>query len=251
MTQPPFLPGTNEQLLAESLQTLSAREQISFLVRTTRRLSGHERGEVWRVAGFSVLRDRFLPVLLHVVLKKVLAGAFWWVICGIALALLLLVLSLVELLNSNAVGPVFAALVSFFLGFFLFAVFDFLRSLTQFFRSTRSRREHEELFLRLNACDDAQKLALLRVMSASLARKVPGDSLLESLLMGPLLAGTATVLIVLLVLLSGILPALGNFPQLLLVAAASFFLGLLGPGMVQHRFLMHHVHQSNHAKERR
>ncbi|HEU5380296.1 MAG TPA: hypothetical protein VFV38_33140, partial [Ktedonobacteraceae bacterium] len=80
---------------------------------------------------------------------------------------------------------------------------------------------------------------------------VPGDSLLESLLMGLILAGTATVLIVLLVLLSGILPSLGNFPQLLLVAAASFFLGLLGPGMVQHRFLLHHVHHSNHAKARR
>ena len=92
------------------------------------------------MAGFSVLRDRFLPVLLHVVLKKVLAGAFWWIICGIAVVLLLLVLSLVELINSNAVGPVFAALVSFFLGFFLFAVFDFLRSLIQFFRSTRTRR---------------------------------------------------------------------------------------------------------------
>lgn len=194
------------------------------------------------MAGFSVLRDRFLPVLLHVVLKKVLAGALWWVICGIAVVLLLLVLSLVELINSNAVGPVFVALVSFFPGFFLFAVFDFLRSLSQFFRSTRSRQEREELFLRLNACDHAQKLALLRLTSASLARKVPGDSLLEALLMGLLLAGTAIVLIVLLVLLSGIFPALGTFPQLLLVAAASFFLGLLGPGMVQHRFFLHHVH---------
>lgn len=249
MTQQPFLPGTNEQQLAELLQALSAREQISFLVRATRRLSGRERGEVWRVAGFSVLRDRFLPILLHVVLKKVLAGAFWWVICGMAFVLLLLVLGLVELINFNAVGPVFAALASFFLGFFLFAVFDFLRALIQFFRSTRSRREREELFLRLNACDDAQKLALLRVMSASLARKVPGESLLESLLMGLLLAGTATVLIVLLVLLSSILPALGNFPQLLLVAGTSFFLGLLGPGMVQHRFLVRRVHRSSHAKE--
>src|SRR5690242_9464070 len=115
MTQQPFLQGTNEQQLAESLQALSAREQISFLVRTTRQLSGRARGEVWRVAGFSVLRDRFLPVLLHVVLKKVLAGAFWWVICGIAVILLFLVLGLVALINSNAVGPVFAALVSFFL----------------------------------------------------------------------------------------------------------------------------------------
>jgi hypothetical protein len=67
--------------------------------------------------------------------------------------------------------------------------------------------------------------------------------------MGLLLAGTATVLIVLLVLLGGILPALGTFPQLLLVAGASFFLGLLGPGMVQHRFLVRRIDRSSHAKE--
>ena len=238
MTQYPFRPGTNEHRLAEVLQALSAREQISFLVRATRLLSGRERREVWRVAGFSVLRDRFLPLLLHVLLKRVLAGALWWVVCGIASVLLLLVLVLVEQINPHAGAPVFAAVVSFFAGFSLFALLDFLRSLVQFFRTTYAPGARDELLLRLNTCNDAEKLALLRMMSASLARKVPGESLPASLLTGVVLLGAAAILVGLLVLLSGILPALGSLPWLLLVASLAFLLGLFGPGMVRHRLLV-------------
>jgi hypothetical protein len=242
MTQYPFRPGTNEQRLAELLQALSAREQISFLVRATRLLPGRERREVWRVAGFSVLRDRFLPLLVHVLLKRVLAGALWWVVCAIASVLLVLVLVLVEQINPHAAAPVFAAVVSFFAGFSLFALLDFLRSLVQFFRTTSAPSAREELLLRLNTCNDAEKLALLRMMSASLARKVPGESLPASLLTGVVLLGAAAILVGLLVLLSGILPALGSLPWLLLVASLAFLLGLFGPGMVRHRLLVRTIH---------
>lgn len=237
MRQHPFQQAADEQRLAEALQALSAREQISFLLRATRRLSGRQRAEIWCVAGVLVLRDRFLPFLLHVLLKRVLAGALWWVVCGIAAVFLLLALVLVEQINPHAGAPGFAALVSFFAGFLLFALVDFVRSLVQFFRATCARRTCEELLARLNAYDEAERLALLRMISASLARKVPGESLPASLLMGVMLFAAAAILSGLLVVLSGILPALGNFPWLLLVAGMAFLLGLVGPVQVQHRLL--------------
>lgn len=241
MTQQPSRQEISEQGLAEALQALSAREQIGLLVRATRPLSGRDRVEVWRVAGFSVLRDRFLPILLHILLKRVLAGVLWWALCGIAAVIVLLVLAFVEQINPNAVGPVLAALVSFFVGFLLFALVDFLRSLIQFFRTTCPRSTREELLVRLNARDYAERLALLRVMSGSLARKVPGESILASLISGCVLLLTAAILLVLVVLLSGVLPALGSFPWLLLIAGVAFLLGLCGPGMVQHRLLVRKV----------
>ena len=238
MKQQSFRQGTSEQSLAEALQALSAREQISLLVRATRPLSGRDRVEVWRVAGFSVLRDRFLPILLHILLKRVLAGVFWWVLCGVAAVIIVFVLALVEQINPNAVAPVLAAIVSFFAGFLLFALIDFLRSLIRFFRTTCARSIREELLVRLNACNYTEKLALLRAMSASLAGKVPGESILASLISGCVLFVTAAILLGLVVLLSGVLPALGSFPWLLLVAGVAFLLGLFGPGILQNRLLV-------------
>ncbi len=223
--------------LAAALQALSAREQIGLLIRATRSLSGRDRLEVWRVAGLSVLRDRLLPVLLHILLKRVLAGLLWWIVCGIAAVLVLLVLAFVEQINSNAVGPVISALVGFFAGFLLFALYDFVRSLVLFFRKTCSRGARDALFADLNARAYPEKLALLRLMSASLADKVPGESLLASLVTGLILFIVAVILLVLVLLLSGVLPVLSSFPWVLLVAGVAFLLGLLGPGTVQHRLL--------------
>ena len=242
MMQQPSRQLSNEQGLAEALQALSAREQAGLLVRATRSLSGRDRIEVWRVAGFSVLRDRLLPILLHILLKRVLAGLLWWALCSVAVVIVLLVLALVEQINPHAVAPVLSALVSFFVGFLLFALVDFGRSLVQFFRKTCSRSAREALLTRLNACAYPEKLALLRVMSASLARKVPGESILASLITGIVLLCAAAILIGLLVLLSGVLPALGSFPWLLLVAGVAFLFGPLGPGIIQHRLLVRHTH---------
>lgn len=237
MAQQPSRQVTSERELAEALQALSAREQIGLLVRATRPLSGRERVEVWRVAGFSVLRDRFLPILLHILLKRVLAGALWWALCGIAAVAVLLVLVWVEQINPNAVAPVLAALISFFVGFLLFALIDFARSLAQFFGKTCPRSVREELLARLNAREHAERLALLRVVSASLARKVPGESILASIITGFILFLAAAILLGLALLLSSVLPVLGSFPWLLLVAGVAFLLGLCGPGMLQHRLL--------------
>jgi hypothetical protein len=231
MTQRRFWQAPKEQSLAKSLQALSAREQISLLVRAMRSLSRRERAEIWRIAGFSVLRDRFLPLLLHVLFKRVLTGTLWWMLCAIAS---LLVLVLVEQLNPNAVAPVFVGVVSYFGGFFLSGLIDFFRTLAQFFRTTCAHSAREELLLRLNACDDTEKLVLLRMMSASLAHKVPGESLVTALLMGLILFASTGILISLLVLLSGTLPAIGNFPWLLLVAGTAFSLGLFGPALLYH-----------------
>lgn len=235
MTQQPSQQVISSQGLVEALQALSAREQIGLLVRATRPLSGRERVEVWRVAGFSVLRDRFLPILLHILLKRVLAGALWWGLCTIAVVAVLLVLVFVEQLNPNAVTPVLTTLVSFFIGFSLFALVDFARSLAQFFGKTCSRSTREELLARLNASEHAARLALLRVLSASLARKVPGESILASIITGLVLFLASAILLGLALLLSNFLPVLGNFPWVVFVAGIAFLLGLWGPGMLQHR----------------
>ena len=194
-----------------------------------RPLARRERIEVWRVAGVSVLRDRFLPLLLHIVLKRVLAGTLWWVVCAIAVVLLLLVLLQVELINPHAVVPVLAATISFLAGFLLFALIDFLRALVQFFRTTCPRRTREELLARLNACDHAAKLVLLRLMSASLASKVPGESLLASFLSGIVFLVASAILIILVVLLCVFLPAIVSLPGIVLTACTSFVLGLFDP----------------------
>jgi len=242
MTQQPFGQERSEQRFSEALMALSARKQISLLIRATHSLSGHDNREVWRVAGFAVLRDRFLPILLHLLLKRMLAGTLWWLLCGVAVVLLLFVLALVEQTNSQAVVPALATMVSFFAGFVLFALMDFLRSLVKFFRTTCARSIRKELLTQLNACAYPEKLALLRLMSASLASKVPGESLLASLLMGVIFFLAAALSTGLVVLLTGLLPALSSFPWLLLVAGVAFLSGLLGPGTVQHRLLFRNTH---------
>lgn len=235
MTRQPSRQIDDQLGLAEALEALSAREQIGLLVRATRPLSGRDRVEVWRVAGFSVLRDRFLPVLLHILLKRLLAGALWWVLCGVAVIAILLVLVVVQQINPNAVAPVLAVTISFFAGFLLFTLIDFLRSLVQFFRTTCARGMREELLASLNARAYPERLALLRLTSASLARKIPGESLLTSLVTGALFLLAEALLIVLAVILSSVLPALGSFPWLWLVAGVAFVAGLFGPGGLQQR----------------
>lgn len=229
----------HQQELAEALEALSAREQIGLLVRATRPLSGRDRLEVWRVAGFSVLRDRFLPILLHILLKRLLTGALWWMLCGIGVIAVLLLLFVIQQINPNAVAPVLATTISFFAGFLLFTLIDFLRSFVQFFRTTCARSVREELLASLNARAYPERLALLRTMSASLARKIPGESLLASLITSALFLLLAACLIVLAVILSNVLPALSSFPWLWLVAGVAFAAGLSGPRTLQQRLLTH------------
>jgi hypothetical protein len=87
----------------------------------------------------------------------------------------------------------------------------------------------------LNASDHTEKMRLLRLMSASLASKVPGESLLASLISGAIFFASVVVLIVLVVLLCALLPATGSLPGVLLTACVAFVLGLLGPGQLQRR----------------
>jgi hypothetical protein len=224
---------TDERSLENALNALSAREQVGLLVRATRSLSKRERAEIWRVAGFSVLRDRFLPLLLHIVLKRVLVGALLWAISGVLIVVVLLVLAVVEQLNANAVGPVLVATISFLVGFLLFGLIDFVRALIAFFRTTSTRAWREELLTRLNACDNARRQALLRMMSTSLASKVPGESLLQSLVSACSFLVVEAMLIGLLLGISNIFPAIDDATWSLCIAAGSLVLGVLVPGGVQ------------------
>src|SRR5690348_15527376 len=95
-----------QEALVATLQTLSGREQISLLLQATRSLSNRDRVAVFRAGGFSILRDRFLPILLHVLLKRILTGTVWWILCIVAVILILFGLTIVEHFSPQAVGPV-------------------------------------------------------------------------------------------------------------------------------------------------
>ena len=225
----------SQQALASVLQTLSAREQIGLLLPATRTLSNRDKAEVFRSAGLSLLRDRFLPILLHVLLKRVLVGSIWWILCAIAAIFVLLLLAFVEQVNAHAVAPVAVAVGSFFAGCLLCGLIDFCSDLFQFFRTTRPRAERNALLSRLNACNNTEKVAALRTMSMSLARKVPGESLLASFLTTMLLLLVGALLIGLVILLSGLLSAIDSFPFLLLLAVCAFLLGFFVPRAMRRR----------------
>lgn len=228
-------PATDQQPLGSALQTLSAREQVGMLLRATRSLPNRDKAEVFRSAGLSLLRDRFLPLLLHIVLKRVLAGAVWWVLCIIGALFVLLLLAFVERINAHAVAPVGVALGAFFAGFLLCGLVDFCSDIFQFFKTTRPRAERDALLSRLNTYNEAEKVAVLRAMSKSLARKVPGESLLVSFLTMLLLLLIGALLIGLVILLSAFLPTLGSFPPLLVLAGCAFLLGFFVPREIHRR----------------
>jgi len=234
MTQEPFQQAQNQQTLIQTLQTLSAREQIGMLVQATRSLSNRDRAVVFRAAGFSVLRDRFLPILLHVVIKQVLAGALWWILCGVAAVVVLLLLVIVEQINPGADWPVVVALSSFLVGFLLFALVDFCSSIIRFVRTTRSRAERNQLLLTLNACSNSEKITALQAMSLALAKNIPGESLLASFLTSLFLLGAAALLIVIIVGLSFLLSTLGSIPWILIVAGLAFISGIFVPRQIHH-----------------
>lgn len=223
----------DERQLEDALDALSAWEQIRFLVQATRSLSRREGIDVWQRAGFSVLRDRLLPVLLHIVLKRVLAGALLWMASGVVLVVILLALAVIEQLNANAVGPVLVGTISFLVGFLLFGFIDFLGALFRFFRTTSKRHEREALLARLNACEHVEKLTLLRGMSTALAHQMPGESLLESLVSVCAFFFCAVILVGFLLEITAIFPAIGNFPWLLFVVGGALLLGFFVPNRVQ------------------
>ncbi len=237
MTQKPYQDRGSQQALIDTLRSLSAREQIGLLLRATRTLTGQDKAVVFRAAGLSLLRDRFLPLLLHILLKRVLVGALWWTLCSIVIVLLLLLLLFVEQISPRSVTPVLVAALSFLGGFLLFSVGDFCSDIFQFFRTTRSRGEREALLGRLNTCSDEEKVAALRAMSVALAGKVPGESLLASFLMIVLLLVVGALLISLVVIISTILPALGSSPLLVLVAIGALLLGFFVPRALHHHLV--------------
>ena len=237
MTRKPYQDNDRQQELITALRTLSARERVGLLLRATRTLTGRDKAVVFRAAGLSLLRDRFLPILLHVLLKHILVGALWWTLCSVAIVLLLLLLLFVEQISPQSVTPVLVAALSFLAGFLLFSLVDFCSDIFQFFKTTRSRSEREALLSRLNACDYAERVAALRAMSVALAGKVPGESLLASFLMLLLLLVLGAVLMGLVVVISSVLPALGSSPLLVLVAIGALLLGFFAPRAVHHRLV--------------
>lgn len=215
----------HQQELASSLQTLSAREQIELLFHATRSLARRDQAELLSAAGLSFLKERIPSILLHVVLKRVITGALWGILCLIGALLLILLLALIEGINAHATTPVIIGVISFLVGFLLFSLVNFFEDIAQFIKTTRSRSERQTLLQRLSEREYAEKMALLRNVSLTLARKVPGESLLLSLLLDGLFLVMEALLLVLLVLLCGLFPVLDSFPWYFLEAGLAFCAG--------------------------
>ncbi|HEY0753913.1 MAG TPA: hypothetical protein VGD98_08140 [Ktedonobacteraceae bacterium] len=224
----------DQQALIKTLQTLSAREQIGILLGASRSLSGRDKAVVFRTAGFSLLRDRFLPILLHMLLTRVVAGTVWWFLCGFAAVLALLLLALVDHINSGADLPVIVALSCFLGGFLLFSLLSFFSDIIQFFRRTRPRAELQRLQLALNSYENVPRVTILRALGGAISSNVPGESLLASVLTSLMLLGVAGLLIALLLGITFLLPTLGHVPWILFVIIATLLLGFLAPRRIHH-----------------
>ena len=226
----------DQQELVNTLQTLSAREQIVLLFKASRSLSGRDKAILMSTTGFALFKDRLLPILLHFLLTRILAGAVWWFLCGLAAVLALLALALVEQINNKADVPVIVALLCFLGGFFCFSFLSFCRDILQFFRGTRPRSEIQRLQARLNAYNDTARMAVLRILGGSISQNMPGESLFSSLLTSLLVLGVVVGMVALLLALAFPLPDLGQLPWLLLIGGAALVLGFLAPHFI-HRLL--------------
>jgi len=217
------------------LATLSAREQISLLSHSARSLSKRDQADLLGRAGLSIFRDRFLQILVHFFLKYVLTGTIWWFLCILAAFVALFLFVVVEQVSPHGVIPAVIVVVSFFAGSFIVSLLDFLHTLLQFFQTTRSHNERNAVFAQVDAQSYPAKVALLREVSRSLASKLPGESLLTSLLVNVSLLVVALLLIALIVAISHFLVGLDTPFLLLFLAVLSLILGYLSPGMIKKR----------------
>jgi ABC-type multidrug transport system permease subunit len=158
-----------------------------------------------------------------------------WIVCIVAVFVVLLLLAWVEQISPQAVTPVVNAGGGYFLGFLLFSGLDFLSEIAQFFKTTRSRSEYTELIASLNTCEYGERVALLRSLSVALSRKVPGRSLLASLSLSSVLLLVAAALIGLVIVLSRLLPMPDSSLFLVPVAIGAFLSGFFVPREFQRR----------------
>ena len=235
MRQEPYPEIQDQQRLTQMLMTLSAREQIGLLLRASRTLSHRDKAEVLGKAGLHFFKDRFLSIFVHVFLKHVIAGTIWWILAIVGVVLMLLLLLFVGQVNSQAVTPVMFGIISYLAGFFAFTVFAFFQSLAQFVGKTRSANERTRLLNNINALNYPAKVATLNTLSRTIANKLPGESLKETITTSGLLIVVGAILIGAILLLSRILPTLGSQPWILLLAGCTFVSGFLLPQRIQSR----------------
>lgn len=235
MRHEPYPEIQSQQLLTQTLLTLSAREQIGLLLRAARTLTHRDQAEVLGKAGLHFFKDRFLSIFVHVFLKHVITGAIWWILAIVGMVLMLLLLLFVGQVNSQAVTPVMIGVISYLVGSFAFTVFAFFQSLAQFVGKTRSSAERTRLLDSINALNYPEKVATLHTLSRTIANKLPGESLKESLTTSGLLIVFGAILIGAIILLSHFLPMLGSLPLILLLAGCTFVAGFLLPQRVQSR----------------
>ncbi len=226
----------SQQVLSQTLYALSLREQITILLAASRTLSGRERALLLRNAGLSLFKDRFLPFVLHLLLTRLLAGAIWGFLCGIAAFIVLVLLALVDHVNAWADWPVIVALVSLLVGSICFALCNFCREFFHLFKRTRSRAELQQLQITLQHLDDAARIALLGNLAGSISHSLPGESLPATLLSGLLFIGVALLLTALLVILAFPFHQLAQWPYLGVLGLLTFILGLQVPRVI-YRFL--------------
>jgi hypothetical protein len=130
--------------------------------------------------------------------------------------------------NPGAITPVFFTAVAYVVGFFLAAFVRVGKDIHQVIRKTVSAQEYQRIFLMVQALDQAQKVAVLRTLSITLARFGAEASLVSPFLTAIALVLGAAFMAGLIVLLS-LVQVPTSFPIVLLsflVVALGFCVGL-------------------------
>jgi hypothetical protein len=221
-------PSEQQRSLEMTLSALAFREQAHLFLQATQHLPPQEKAAIFGAGGKQLLQKRFLPLVLHLLYTHFIRGAIWSVITLLFAIFCLGVIFYLGLANPGEITPVFFTAVAYVAGFFLAAFVRVGKDIHQVMRKTVSAQEYQRIFLLVQALDQAQKVAVLRILSITLARFGAEASLVSPFLTEiALLLGTA-FMAGLIVLLSLVQVPTG-FPVVLLsflVVALGFYVGL-------------------------
>lgn len=236
MIQEPGHHTMQQQELLGLLQTLSFREQLDIVLRTTRHLPQKEKAIILGGAGRRFLSTRFLPIVLHFLFDRLIKWFFWSGLYVVLLLAGLVCMAYLEQVDARAVTPVVITGIAFVMGFVLAAITEIGRSIYLVLRTTVTKQQREQLVGMVNALPHSEKMSVLKTLSGQLSSWGAEPSLLAVLFSGCVPLLVAALLVVVMLIVSSLLPALTGVVGMLfliVVAVFAFLCGFFGPRLVQ------------------
>jgi hypothetical protein len=182
MIQEPYGQANADDSLANRLYRLSFREQLNILLRATRHLPHRNRAAILGSAGLSLLRTRFLPMLIHFLFKRFVKGVLWSVMSVVIAVLCLLLLAFLEQVSPKAVTPVIVVVVISFLAYIISTIIDVVKDIHQLVAKTCSKVERSQLLQMVNNLNQAEKIIALRELGTELSKRGAGEPIITPFL---------------------------------------------------------------------